>query len=422
MLHGLEEVCVEITNRCLCKCIHCSSSADARPNQSQLTLDQVKSIVDQAAFLSISALPLSPKSINLDELIHFMPFLSNGKLSAEQIDAEIINNRRRKRGKPVLELSGGEPLLHPDIPEIIRYGKKKGFRITVYTAAICDSGKRITPSDAEALAAILDEDDRIAISLEGATADTHEQMTNVKGHFDMVLGAIDCFRKYDNLVLSAHCTPTRINYKDIPELIELLAEKRIREVAFLRLVPQGRALKNMGKLMLTRAEFMELQEIITDVWKKGELSTGEPLGANTVKVRWGCPIDFRHLLYPAEKRPCHGGRDTLVVRPDGSIHPCPAWKQIDYMSLGNIATHPIRDVWRDSEVLNDFRSLATGDLQGDCYWCTSKAICGGGCPAQRILANRKRGLANKKALLSVGPDPLCFRNLVGSGESLQEDD
>jgi radical SAM protein with 4Fe4S-binding SPASM domain len=411
MLYGLEEVCLEVTNKCLSNCVHCSSSASRAGLPIELTLGEIKDLIDQAAILSISPLPGSAKDLHLDEFVKLMPVLRQELSEKEWEDAvtkEIIRKRQEKKGKPVLELSGGEPILHPDIYEIARYGKKKGFRIKLYTAAIAQRGKGITAEDVEQWANILDKDDEVIISVEGATEKTHEDMTKVKGHFRIVMDAIDLFQRH-SITVTAHCTPTKINYKEIPDLVDLLDEKLVREVAFLRLVPQGRALKNLNKLMLTREEFMELQEIITEEWRVREQ---HPHPEQVVKVRCGCPIDFRHLLYPVDKRPCHGGRDTIVVRPDGSLHPCPAWKGISKMTLGNIREDSLRSIWLDSEVLDLFRNFTPDDLQGECHWCSSKMICGGGCPAQRILSNINRGIIDKRALLAVGPDPLCFKDLL----------
>jgi len=376
-------------------------------------LDEIKDLIDQATLLSVSPLPGSAKNLSLDEFTKLIPTLcqklseaGNDEEWEDAISKEIIQRRQEAIGKPVLELSGGEPILHPNIYEIASYGKGKGFKIKLYTAAIAQGGKGITADDVEQWSNILDKDDEVIISVEGATEQTHERMTAVKGHFRIVMDSIDLFQRY-NINVTAHCTPTKINYKEIPQLVDLLDEKLVRGVAFLRLVPQGRALKNIDKLMLTKEEFVDLQTIITEEWKAGEQHP-----ERVVKVRWGCPIDFRHLLYPVDKKPCHGGRDTIVVRPNGSFHPCPAWKEIKEMSLGNLRSESLGHIWLDSEVLNLFRSFTPNDLQGECCWCASKTICGGGCPAQRILVNLKRGITNKRALLAVGPDPLCFKELV----------
>ncbi len=408
MIYSLDDICLEVTARCLCHCGHCSSRASASGLPNELTLDEIKSIIDQAALLSVCTLPRPARDLRLDEVLQILPKLPWGLLEEEwreEVERRLLQLRETQRGKPVLALSGGEPLLRPDIRAITTYGKQKGFRIILYTAVVTAPGRGVTTEDAEQWATILDEDDRLAISIEGATASTHEAMTGVGGHFQMVIDAIELFRRH-KIIVTAHCTPTKLNYREIPALVKLAAELGVTEVAFLRLVPQGRALDNYPRLKLEREDFLELQRIITEEWKRGER------GSDGVKVRWGCPIDFRHLLYPIEKRPCHGGRDTIVVRPDGELHPCPAWKDIKGMSLGNARTDSLGKVWLDSEVLNLFRGLTPDDLHGECSWCPNKAMCGGGCPAQRILANRSRGIKDKRALLAVGPDPLCFKELL----------
>jgi radical SAM protein with 4Fe4S-binding SPASM domain len=392
----------------LCYCRHCSSEASIAGFPNELTLDEIKNIIDQAALLSASTLPGSTKDLRLEELVQILPKVAwdfREEEWIEDLERQLLELRETRRGRPILALSGGEPLLRPDIREIATYGKQKGFKIILYTAAVTAPGRGLAAQDAEQWAAILDEDDRVAVSIEGANAVTFEAMTGVKGHFQIVMDAIELLRRH-KIIVTAHCTPTKLNYREVPALVKLAAELGVTEVAFLRLVPQGRALENYDRLRLNRGEFRDLQEIMTEEWKRGER------GGDSVKIRWGCPIDFRHLLYPIEKRPCHGGRDTLVVRPNGEVHPCPAWKDIDELSLGNARTDSLAGLWLDSEVLNLFRQFTPDDLQGECYWCANKALCGGGCPAQRILANQTRGIKDKRALLAVGPDPLCFRELL----------
>jgi len=422
MKYRLKEICIEVTNECPSNCMHCSSEAGkALPNE--LTLDEIKSIIDDFKEMNTPAIDRD-KSLSLEEAV--ILFAKINSLSDEEkkllindreyIKRKIFELREANNEKPTVELSGGEPLVKKDIIEVIRYIKEKGFRVVIYTSGLINSNNRpvgIT-SDQELIdnlfrLLVREDGDCMIFSLEGAKERTHDGITNRNGHYKIIMDAMQAFLQI-KMNVEIHCTPMRLNYREIPDLISIGNEFKIQNISFLRLVPQGRALQYIDALMLDQKEFKELIEILHKEWLNAEES-------QTTKIRLGCPIDFRHLIFPIKRKPCHGGKDQLLIRPNGDIHPCPAWKEIENMSLGNIRDEkkekPIKDAWINSEVINLFRSYSADGLWGDCYFCIHGTdICGGGCPAQRIISNKTRGIQNKEAQLRVGPDPLCFKHLL----------
>jgi len=125
-------------------------------------------------------------------------------------------------------------------------------------------------------------------------------------------------------------------------------------------------------------------------------------------LRLGCPVDFLFLLdraYPAH--PCRGGTDAPLVLPDGSVHMCPAWKDLKHLAAGNIRQAPLSSIWSSSEFYAKFRDLVRnpGKITGECRTCSELLECKGGCTAQRILAHCPS--APIDTCLFFGPDPLC---------------
>lgn len=418
MKYRLKEICVEITNKCPSRCIHCSSLAgEALLNE--LTTQEIKNILN--TFYEMSSFSLkTDKQISLEEALYFF---STGNLQKKEdgqewnkfLQSELFKLRSQRQDKPALAISGGEPLCRPDIYEIVKYAKEKGFKVLFYTSALAEKDNTfcvgLTDEFIGKIQKIFDKEDSIILSVEGATAETHEKITKIKGHFEILEDAALRLKKHKTFKVEMHCTPMKLNFREVPDLIELAKDWSVDNISFLRLVPQGRALNNKEKLMLDKKEFKELLIMLHREWLKTEEEpTSKP------KVRLGCPIDFRHLMFPVKRKPCHGGKDQLLIRPDGEIHPCPAWKDIEGMSLGNLKDDrqdkiTIQSAWLNSDVMGLFRKYCSNNLWGDCFYCPHGIdICAGGCPAQRILANQDRGIRNKEALLRIGPDPLCFRN------------
>ncbi len=423
MKYRLKEICIEVTSECPNDCLHCSSEASMRQPH-ELDFKEIKSIVDVFKEMSMPSLDRA-KSLTLEDAIILISKINglfdNGKkFKVEDKDAlqsELLKLKEINKVKPVVELSGGEPFVREDIFDIISYIKEKNLTLIIYTSGIKKSKKGVVgiaddPGFIDKLSTILrkEDEDCIVLSLEGAKEKTHDLIMKREGHFKIVEDAIVAF-KQKKMNIEIHCTPMKLNYMEIPSLIEKVNMLNISNISFLRLVPQGRARQNKDMLMLSPEEFKSLIDILHKEWLKAENNP------SATKIRLGCPIDFRHLMYSILRKPCHGGRDQILIRPDGDIHPCPAWKEMKELSIGNIRNdkkrEPIRDAWLNSDIINLFRSYSADNLWGDCYYCLHGTdICAGGCPAQRIISNKDRGIRNKEAQLRIGPDPLCFKHLL----------
>lgn len=340
VLNALKELCLEITNSCPMDCIHCSNDNDL---QDRLEFYEIKSVIDDFSNL----------------------------------------------GGQILEISGGEPLEHPELLKIIRYAKTKGLEVRVYTSGLVpQDGEFVSITDK--LANDLKESflDKIIFNIEGSKPTTHEMITGLKGSYNKTVLSISTVIS-TGLWAGIHFVPTKLNFREIEKTIEICSDLGVSEFAILRFVPQGRGFKNREKLKLSQQECEELFYIMNKIKWQPRIRIGHPL--NCFKD------DF-------ESSECIAGKSLCLIKPDGQVVPCPAFKQnIDYIA-GNIKNESLSDIWLYSEILEKLRTFKYENLIG-CRSCSSLFKCQGGCTAQRILESGD---------LYRGIDPLCSRSIAES--------
>ena len=121
------------------------------------------------------------------------------------------------------------------------------------------------------------------------------------------------------LNLDAHFIPTKINFKELPDIIEMLNYINFQSLSILNFVPQGRGKENVESLMMNEQDYMELRDILEKEQPKfkGTIRIGIPLTEND-----------RHL--------CTAGLSKMVIKYDGTVLPCPAFKEFDIRKLNEL--------------------------------------------------------------------------------------
>ncbi len=331
----LKELCLEIISSCPMNCIHCSNENN---HQERLEFYEIKSIIDEFKDL----------------------------------------------GGQIIEISGGEPLEHSDILKIIRYAKTKGLEVRVYTSGlVSQNGEFVSITDK--LANNLKESylDKIIFNIEGSKSTTHELITGLKGSYNKTVESISTVISA-GLWAGIHFVPTRLNFKEIEQAFETSQDLGVSEFAILRFVPQGRGLKNRRRLELTYQEHQELFNKLNKI--KIQL-----------KIRIGHPINC--FINDFESSECFAGKSLCLIKPNGNVIPCPAFKyNVDYVA-GNIKKTSLIDIWLNSEIFQKLRAFKYDNLIG-CRNCISLSKCQGGCTAQRIFTWGD---------LYRGSDPICHR-------------
>ena len=191
----------ELTKGCNLRCIHCRASATELSSPSDLSTETAKAIIDQIAEVS----------------------------------------------SPILVLSGGEPLFRSDIFELARYGTSKGLRV-----ALATNGTLVTKQVAQK---IVDSGvKRVAISLDGVDAQTHDTFRGIPGAFD---AAITGFRNLKDLGMSVQINTTiaRHNAHQLPQVLELAKSIGADALHTFLLVPVGCGVDIAAEQMVPPEEY-----------------------------------------------------------------------------------------------------------------------------------------------------------------------
>ena len=121
---------------------------------------------------------------------------------------------------------------------------------------------------------------------------------------------------FAGLEVDVHFIPMKPNYKEIPDILEMLEIAGINNISILKFVPQGRGLENASDLMLCERELTEFIDLLDDSKKQysGDIRIGIPLmGDNAHK--------------------CNAGLEKLYIKFDGTVLPCPAFKELDLETM-----------------------------------------------------------------------------------------
>ena len=257
-----------------------------------------------------------------------------------------------------LSLSGGEPFLHPNLYDMVAYAKKFGIRLVIFTSGIKrplplplelkdfyekemnDRLKEIEDTEPwnellknsvknyykkflepSSFSPITKEElsklkqlglDKIVFDYQAYEHETDEFLMgrDRQKHLCLLDSMINA--SLVGLDTDVHFIPMKPNYKEIPDILEMLEIARIKNISFLNFVPQGRGLKNVTDLMLNEEELNEFMDIVNNSRKlfSGNIRVGIPLLSDTTHK-------------------CNAGLEKLDIKFDGTVLPCPAFKELD---------------------------------------------------------------------------------------------
>jgi len=305
---------------------------------------------------------------------------------------DIISELAKMNGR-ILEISGGEPLIHPEIFEIIAHAKANRLETIMYTSGVTldsrERGDSITTDFAKELQRL--HLDKIVFNLQGDTADVHEGITRTEGSFEKVMESIRLMKKMGFWV-GVHFVPMKPNYDKLGKVVQLCHDLRINEIGLLQFVSQGRGETNRGALELSETQFKKFLQRSIELMHVH----------NNPNLRFGRPINFCQLMgEPIIRQPCNAGISKCLITPDGNVLPCPAFKQNSDYRAGNVKSDSLADIWRYSPTWRPFRKFDYTKMNEPCRNCEHLHWCQGGCKAQRILEH-------KNGDIYAAPDPHCF--------------
>lgn len=338
-------VSYSITTKCNLKCKHCYSDSVDRAAPDELTTEEAYLFIDDLADWGIG----------------------------------------------LLIIDGGEPLCREDLLDILKYASSKGIRTTIGSnATLIDESVAKNLLEAGVMA--------IAISVDGADAETHDSFRGLNGAFEQTFKGINACRTAGlpfqfNMVIRKDTLP------QLGDMLRLAVDSGANAAEFFDLVASGRAKEECQDQVLNLDERKQSMEWLARSQEDCPIIIRVP----------GCPmyplllqeknVQPRHFPVEMLRRVPYYGRGCaagmpmgyVMIQSNGEVNPC-MLLQVD---LGNIREQSVRTIWENSPVLSKLRHREL--LKDDCGECTHRGTCSG-C----------RGRAYEETGDMMAADPGCW--------------
>ena len=297
-----------------------------------------------------------------------------GELSTEQVYT-VMDDLKQFR-VPVLILSGGEPLLRPDIYDISKRAKAMGFYV-----GLSSNGTLIDEHNIQQIAEV--GYDYVGISIDGIEQ-THDQFRRREGAFKEAMHGIQLCKQH-GIKVGLRFTLTQDNAAELAQVLDLLNQYDIDKFYLSHLNYAGRGNKNRGDDVfhqMTRSAMDLMFKTCWDSIQQGrakEFVTGNNDADGVYLLQWAqqhAPDKVNELTIRLKQ---WGGNSSGVnisnIDNLGNVHPDTFWW--DY-NLGNVKDRPFSQIWPDtSDPLMAGLKSQPRPLKGRCGACQHRAICGG---------------------------------------------
>ncbi len=271
---------------------------------------------------------------------------------------------------PVVVLSGGEPLLRPDVFDIAAYGTSLGLRMclatngTLVTEEICRNIKEAGIK-------------MVSLSLDGSCAEIHDNFRNQPGAFDGTMNAIRLFNEH-GIKFLVNSSFTKRNKAEAPKLYELVKKLGATAWYLFMIVPTGRGEEIMEEL-IPESEYEDILNWHYDMEKQEE----------DMLVRPTCAPQYYRIVLQRSKeegekfkrrtlnfstggsKGCLAGQLICLIDVDGHVLPCSYFPK----SGGNIRKQSFQDIWENSKLFLELRDFK--GYKDNCGRCEYVNVCGG---------------------------------------------
>ena len=286
-----------------------------------------------------------------------------------------IIEQAKPLGLTGVKLTGGEPLLHPEIKEILEYIRGEDLHLTVET-----NGVLCTPELAVKMVAC--KDAFVSVSLDGADAETHEWVRGVTGCFEAALKGIENLVKV-GLRPQVIMTVMRHNKDQMEPMVRVAEGVGAGSVKFNIVQPTAR-----GEKMHESGEALSIEELVVlGHWVENSLSASAD-----VSVYYDHPPAFRQLgkMFGSDGDGCGicGILGILGALPNGSYALCGIGEAVPELVFGHATTDCLENIWNKTPVLLELRQGLPQRLEGICGNCLMKEICLGSCLAQNYYRSK----------------------------------
>ena len=284
-----------------------------------------------------------------------------------------------KQAKPLglsgVKLTGGEPLLHPQIHKILEEIRANDLRLTVET-----NGLLCTEGLAQKMAAC--KNPFVAVSLDAADAETHEWVRGVSGSFEAAKEGLRNLVEADlrPQVIMTLMARNKDQMEAVVHLAELLG---CGSVKFNILQPIAR-----GEKMHEEGQTLGIEELVeVGEWVENVLSS-----STNLRLYYSHPLAFRPLskMFGDKGDGCGvcGILGHLGVLADGSYALCGIGETVPQLIFGHAAKDDLEDVWDNAPVLQELRQGLPQRLEGICGQCLMQSRCLGNCIAQNYYRSK----------------------------------
>ncbi|MHC4884648.1 MAG: radical SAM protein [Planctomycetota bacterium] len=333
---SLQVVAWETTKRCAMNCKHCRAQATDAEYANELSTSEAKSMLTSIASFS----------------------------------------------KPVLILTGGEPMVREDIYDLAAFADEKGMRVVMAPCGFMVNPDTVTKMKHSGVKAI-------SISLDGATPASHDSFRGVDGAFEAAIQAVQCASQ-GGLPFQINTTVSRRNVGELEQIHALATELGAMTLDFFFLVPTGRG----ANLRDEEIDSTTYEETLSWIYALSQTST---IGIKTtcaphysrVQLQQGGGHDVPARF---KARGCMGGKGFIFISHQGVVQPCGF---LD-LACGNLreTDYDLRSIYEGSDIFKRLRN--TGIYKGTCGSCPYVNECGG-CRARAYEADGDY----------LGPEPNC---------------
>ena len=278
------------------------------------------------------------------------------------VDAKKLLTEIKRAGFQIMIFSGGEPLMRPDILELVKFADGLGLFPVFGT-----NGTLITPQMAKDLKAAGAR--AMGISLDSLDAAKHDKFRSFPGGWQ---GAVDGMKncKAAGLPFQIHTTVMDWNAPELEDMIDFAVEIGARAHHFFFLVPTGRAATIEEESL--RAE--QYEDVLTRIMKKQQTVP--------IELKPTCAPQFLRIaaelgMKSRFHRGCLAGLSYCIISPKGKVQPCAYLKEY----LGDVRETPFDEIWRNNPVLQKLRTMK---YDGGCGACKYQRVCGG-CRARAAI-------------------------------------
>jgi PqqA peptide cyclase len=284
---------------------------------------------------------------------------------ADELTTEVwsrVFREAAEAGVLQVDFTGGEPLVRPDLVDLVRSARGNGLYVNLITSGL--------PLDEARLDEIVQAGlDHIQLSFQGAAEESANEISGTKAHAHKLL-VLDWLKRR-RVALTLNFVIHRRNIDQLPEMVALAESSSASRIEFANVQYYGWAFANRENLLPTREQVDRSVEL---------LKRAEERLRGKIHVEFVVP-DY-YAKYP---KACMGGwgRKMMLVTPSGDALPCHAAQIIPGLRFDNLKNRSLLEIWEKSEAFEKFRGEEW--MPDPCKSCDRRTRDFGGCRCQAFL-------------------------------------